>query len=123
MTSVAPAAFAASPAIGLVCRECGAQSPLAPVHVCSNCGFEEPVFGSGGGERMAAEYDVELLGQLPLDRAIREQTDGGTPSVLADPETPVAAAYLRTARRLAARLALRGRDYSHRFPNIVVEDT
>jgi ATP-binding protein involved in chromosome partitioning len=92
-------------------------------HVCSRCGFEEPVFGSGGGERMAAEYGVELLGQLPLDRAIREQTDGGTPSVIADPDGPIAAAYLRTARRMAARLAMQGRDYSHRFPNIVVEDS
>lgn len=92
-------------------------------HVCSNCGFEEPVFGSGGGERMAAEYEVELLGQLPLDLQIREQTDSGTPSVVAEPDGAVAAAYLRTARRMAARLAMQGRDYSRRFPNIVVEDT
>ncbi|HLT91714.1 MAG TPA: iron-sulfur cluster carrier protein ApbC [Woeseiaceae bacterium] len=92
-------------------------------HVCSNCGFEEPVFGSGGGERMAAEYDVELLGQLPLDRRIREQTDGGTPSVIAEPGGSVALAYQRTARRMAARLAMQGRDYSRRFPDIVVEDS
>jgi ATP-binding protein involved in chromosome partitioning len=92
-------------------------------HICTNCGFEEPVFGSGGGERMAGEYGVELLGQIPLDLRIREQTDSGTPSVVADPDGPVAAAWLGTARRMSARLAMEGKDYSRRFPNIVVEDS
>ncbi|HZD53219.1 MAG TPA: iron-sulfur cluster carrier protein ApbC [Woeseiaceae bacterium] len=92
-------------------------------HICSNCGFEEPVFGSGGGERLAAEYDVELLGQLPLDRRIREHTDSGRPTVVAEPDGPIAAAYLKTGRRMAARLAMQSRDYSRRFPNIVVEET
>jgi ATP-binding protein involved in chromosome partitioning len=92
-------------------------------HVCSNCGFEEPIFGRGGGERMAQDFDVELLGQLPLDIRIREQTDSGTPSVIADPDGPVARAYLETARRIAVRLAMQGKDYSRRFPNIVVEDS
>ncbi|MGI9263246.1 MAG: P-loop NTPase, partial [Woeseiaceae bacterium] len=93
------------------------------VHVCTNCGHEEPLFGSGGGSTMAAEYDVELLGQLPLDLRIREQTDGGQPSVVAEPQEAPALAYLRTARRMAARLAMQGKDYSARFPKIVVEDT
>ena len=92
-------------------------------HVCSNCGFEEPIFGAGGGERMAKDFDVQLLGQLPLDLQIREQTDSGTPTVVADPESPVAQAYMQTARRMAARLAVQGRDYSRKFPNIVVEDS
>jgi ATP-binding protein involved in chromosome partitioning len=92
-------------------------------HVCSNCGFEEPVFGSGGGERMARDFEVELLGQLPLDVRIREQTDSGMPSVVADPDGPAAQAYMQTARRMAARLAMQGKDYSRRFPNIVVEDS
>ncbi|MEX2494995.1 MAG: iron-sulfur cluster carrier protein ApbC [Woeseia sp.] len=92
-------------------------------HVCSNCGFEEPVFGSGGGERMASDFGVKLLGQLPLDLRIREQTDSGTPTVKADPESPAAQAYMQCARRMAARLAMQGRDYSRRFPNIVVEDS
>lgn len=92
-------------------------------HICSNCGFEEPLFGSGGGMRMAAEFDIELLGQLPLDRRIREQTDSGIPTVIADPDGAAAAAYLLTARRMAARLAMQGKDYSRRFPNIVVEDS
>lgn len=92
-------------------------------HICSQCGHEEPLFGSGGGTRMAEEYDVELLGQLPLELQIREQTDGGTPSVIADPDGTVAAAYRRTALRMAAQLAMQGRDYSSKFPNIVVENT
>jgi len=93
------------------------------IHVCSNCGFEEPIFGSGGGERMAQDFDVQLLGQLPLDVRIREQTDSGMPSVVADPDGPPARAYMQAARRMAARLAMQGRDYSRRFPNIVVEDS
>ena len=91
-------------------------------HVCTNCGHEEAVFGSGGGARMAEEYGVELLGQLPLDLRIREQTDSGRPSVIADPEGPIAQAWLATARRMSARLAMQGKDYSRRFPNIVVEN-
>lgn len=92
-------------------------------HVCSNCGHEEAIFGSGGGARMAREFDIELLGQLPLDLAIREQTDSGTPTVVAAPDSPSAHAYLLTARRMVARLALQGKDYSSRFPRIVVEDS
>jgi ATP-binding protein involved in chromosome partitioning len=92
-------------------------------HVCSNCGHEEPLFGSGGGRRMADQYDVTLLGQVPLDLSIREQTDSGTPTVVAAPHSAQAGAYRAIARNMAAALALQGRDYSRRFPNIVVEDS
>ncbi len=92
-------------------------------HVCSQCGHEEPLFGSGGGEQMSKDYDVELLGQLPLEIAIRLQTDSGTPTVVAEPDGAAAQAYRRTARRMAVRLAMQGRDYSRKFPNIVVEDS
>jgi ATP-binding protein involved in chromosome partitioning len=91
-------------------------------HVCTNCGHEEPIFGSGGGAQMAADYDVELLGTLPLDLRIREQTDSGSPSVVAEPGAAPAEAYRATTRRMAARLALQGKDYSRRFPKIVVEN-
>lgn len=91
-------------------------------HICTNCGHEEPMFGHGGGARMAEDYNVELLGQLPLDLRIREQTDGGRPSVVAEPDAAPARAYRQTARRMAARLAMQGKDYSARFPKIVVED-
>jgi len=92
-------------------------------HVCSACGHEEPIFGTGGGEQMAGDFEIELLGQLPLDARIREQTDSGTPTVIADPESPIADAYRHAAQRLAAAQAIQGRDYSSKFPSIVVEDS
>ena len=93
------------------------------VHVCSNCGHSEHIFGAGGGERMAQQYGVQLLGQLPLDAAIREEADGGRPTVVAAPDSPRAKAYLDTARRTAAALARRARDRSSMFPQIVVEES
>jgi ATP-binding protein involved in chromosome partitioning len=92
-------------------------------HVCSACGHEEAIFGEGGGERMAADFEVELLGQLPLNAKIRELTDSGNPTVIGDPESAAALAYRQAARRMAARLATSGKDYSSKFPNIVVEAT
>jgi ATP-binding protein involved in chromosome partitioning len=92
-------------------------------HVCSSCGHEEAIFGAGGGLAMADDFDLELLGQLPLDASIREQTDSGSPTVISAAESPQADAYRAAARRMAARLALQGKDFSHRFPPIVVEGT
>ena len=92
-------------------------------HICSECGHEEPIFGIGGGEKMSQDFSVELLGQLPLDANIREQTDGGTPTVVAAPVSAAALAYRTAARRMAAAQAVQGRDYSSKFPNIVVENT
>ena len=79
------------------------------VHVCSNCGHAEHLFGSGGGARMAAQYDVPLLGSLPLEIGIREQGDAGIPVVVAAPDSPAAQAYRDTARRMAVRLSMRPR--------------
>jgi ATP-binding protein involved in chromosome partitioning len=93
------------------------------LHVCSNCGHIEHIFGAGGGERMAREYGVRLLGELPLDGHIREETDGGRPTVVAAPESPRARPYFEMARRTAATLATRARDRSSMFPKIVVEET
>lgn len=76
------------------------------LHRCSQCGHTEHLFGEGGGDRIAAEYDTELLGALPLDLSIREQTDRGKPSVINDPDGPVAGAYRDIARRVGARLAM-----------------
>ncbi len=92
-------------------------------HICTECGYEEPIFGRGGGEKMATDFDVEMIGQLPLDLRIREQTDSGTPSVIAEPDAPHSQAYRRAARRMAAMLAIQDKDYSHRFPKIVVEES
>jgi ATP-binding protein involved in chromosome partitioning len=93
------------------------------VHVCSQCGHVEHVFGAGGGARMAAQYGVRLLGELPLDAHIREETDGGRPTVAAAPDSPRARAYFQMARRTAATLSQRLRDRSKLFPKIVVEDS
>jgi ATP-binding protein involved in chromosome partitioning len=93
------------------------------VHICSNCGHEEHIFGAGGGERMAKEYGVEVLGSLPLDIAIREQADSGRPTVAADPDGRIAEIYRSIARKVAIHIAERARDMTSKFPNIVVQNT
>ncbi len=93
------------------------------VYVCGNCGHEEHIFGSGGGARLAQQYGVHLLGELPLDVRIREAADGGAPTVVGEPGSGRALAYLRMARRTAARLAALSKDYSRTFPKITVEST
>ena len=92
-------------------------------HVCSECGHREPIFGSGGAAKMALEYGIDLLGELPLDMAIREQVDGGHPSVVADPDGAVAESYRAIARHACGRLSVRARDSKAAFPKIVVQDT
>jgi ATP-binding protein involved in chromosome partitioning len=91
-------------------------------HVCSQCGHEEHIFGAGGGEKMAKQYGVDLLGDLPLDIAIREDADSGHPTVVANPDGSIAMAYRTIARRIAARLAKQGKDFSTAFPNIVIKN-
>ncbi len=90
-------------------------------HICSSCGHEEHIFGSGGGRSLAEQYGTEFLGEVPLDRSIREDADGGRPSVVADPDGRIADIYRRIARNAAARLSLRKKDFSSRFPNIVIQ--
>jgi ATP-binding protein involved in chromosome partitioning len=92
-------------------------------HICSHCGHEEPIFGSGGGASMAAQYQVELLGALPLDIRIRQQADSGKPTVVADPDGQLAQAYRRIARKVAAKLSLQARDFSSRFPKITISNS
>jgi ATP-binding protein involved in chromosome partitioning len=91
-------------------------------HICTQCGHEESIFGEGGGDRFAQQYDIRLLGSLPLDSKIRAQTDAGTPPVAADPESKVAHIYRDIALQVAARLSLQQKDYSHKFPNIIVKN-
>jgi len=92
-------------------------------HICPKCGHESHIFGAGGAERMCRDYGTELLGALPLDIAIREQTDSGKPTVVADPDGPVAQAYKRIARRVAVKIAESQKDMSAKFPSIVVQNT
>ncbi len=92
------------------------------MHVCSNCGHVEHIFGSGGGESMSAQYNVTYLGGLPLDRSIREQVDGGNPTVVSDPDGKVAGLYRDIARRASAKLARQSKDYSSKFPTIKIQN-
>ena len=93
------------------------------MHVCRQCGHAEHIFGAGGGARLAAEHGVALLGELPLDTRIRELADSGQPTVVAEPDSAAAMAYIDAARRAAAVLSLRNRDRSAVFPKIVIEDS
>jgi ATP-binding protein involved in chromosome partitioning len=92
-------------------------------YICPKCGHEEHIFGSGGAKRMCADYRVELLGALPLDVDIREQADSGHPTVVADPDGPVAQIYGRIARRVAVKIAELAQDHSAKFPKIVIQNT
>jgi predicted ATPase, nucleotide-binding protein mrp len=92
------------------------------MHVCSNCGHVEHIFGEGGGKKMAEDYGLEYLGGLPLDIRIREQADSGRPTVVADPDGDLAQQYRKIARRVAVKVAEKAKDMSSKFPSIVVKN-
>ena len=92
-------------------------------HICSNCGHEEHIFGAGGGEVMAKDYHVDLLGSLPLDINIRMQVDSGKPTVIAEPDSKIASIYKEIARKAAIKIANAALDHSTKFPNIVIQNT
>jgi len=93
------------------------------VHICSNCGHVEHIFGVDGGKKMASEYAMDYLGALPLAMAIREQADSGRPTVVADPEGDVAALYKAVARKVAVAIAAKNKDFSSKFPSITISKT
>jgi ATP-binding protein involved in chromosome partitioning len=90
-------------------------------HICSHCGHQEAIFGEGGAAKLAQQYQVDLLGSLPLDIKIREQADGGNPTVIAEPQSANALAYREIARRVSAKLSLQTKNYAAKFPTIVIE--
>jgi ATP-binding protein involved in chromosome partitioning len=90
------------------------------VHVCSNCGHAEHIFGEGGGKRYAQEKGIEYLGALPLAMHIREQADSGKPTVVSDPDSEAAKIYRSVARQVAIKIASRAKDFSAKFPTITV---
>jgi ATP-binding protein involved in chromosome partitioning len=92
-------------------------------HICSNCGHEEHIFGAGGAEKMCKDFNTEFLGALPLDIHIREQTDSGKPTVVADPDGRSAEIYRRIARRVAVKISEQAKDMTSKFPNIVIQNT
>ena len=90
------------------------------VHVCENCGHVEHIFGADGGKKMAAEFEMDYLGALPLNMSIRVQADSGTPSVVADPDGEIAGLYKSVARQVAIKVAAKAKDFSNKFPTIKV---
>ena len=90
------------------------------VHVCSQCGHAEHIFGAEGGKKMAAEYNVDYLGALPLKLSIREQADAGRPTVVAEPDSEVAGLYKAVARQVAVTVARKAKDFSAKFPTITI---
>jgi len=92
------------------------------IHICSQCGHSEHIFGEGGGASLSSEHGVDLLGSLPLDIRIREQADGGNPSVAAMEDSQISSIYRQIARKTAAKLATKARDHSASFPNIVIQN-
>jgi ATP-binding protein involved in chromosome partitioning len=93
------------------------------MHICSNCGHAEAIFGTGGAERMCKDYNVPFLGGLPLDIRIREQADSGRPTVVADPDGKIAAIYREIARKTAVFVAQKAEDFTAKFPSIVIQNT
>ena len=100
------------------CRECGSSLPVN----CSNCGHEDAIFGAGGADRIVEDFGVRLLGRLPLDAQIREQTDSGRPTVVADPDSPITQSYREAAWNIGAAQAAERVDHSSKFGSIVVEE-
>jgi len=92
------------------------------IHICTECGHEEHIFGQGGGQSMSDEFDVDFLGALPLDIRIREETDNGKPTVVAEPDSRIAQIYREIARRTAAKLSLQAKNHSAKFPQIVIQN-
>jgi ATP-binding protein involved in chromosome partitioning len=90
------------------------------VHVCSKCGHVEHIFGADGGKKMAAEYEMDYLGALPLNMQIRLQADSGMPTVIADPEGEIAQLYKSVARQVAVKIAAKAKDFSSKFPSIKI---
>jgi ATP-binding protein involved in chromosome partitioning len=92
------------------------------MHICSNCGHAEPIFGQGGGEKMCADFGVDFLGALPLTMSIREQADSGRPTVVADPDGQIANIYKAIARKVAIKVAEKAKDMTSKFPSIVIKN-
>jgi ATP-binding protein involved in chromosome partitioning len=92
-------------------------------HICSKCGNEEHIFGTGGGEQMCKDYNVDFLGALPLDIQIRREVDAGKPTVISDPDGKISQIYRQIARKVAVKIAQQAKDMTSKFPKIVIQNT
>ena len=92
-------------------------------HVCTQCGHEEAIFGSHGAEKLAADYKLPMLGEIPLQLSIREQADAGSPTVVSEPDSDIAKRYRDIALKVAGKLSVKKKDFSAKFPNIVIENS
>ncbi|MBT0962011.1 iron-sulfur cluster carrier protein ApbC [Denitromonas iodatirespirans] len=93
------------------------------LHICPKCGHESHIFGTGGGQKMCEDYGIAFLGALPLDMQIRSEVDAGRPTVVAEPDGRIAGLYGEIARKVAGSVAIRAKNMTHKFPNIVVQNT
>ncbi|BBB67412.1 iron-sulfur cluster carrier protein [Undibacterium sp. YM2] len=93
------------------------------IHICSNCGHAEHIFGEGGGQKMCADFGVDFLGGLPLTMSIRQQADSGTPTVVAEPDGQIAGLYKDIARKVAIKVAEKAKDMTSKFPTITIQNT
>ncbi|MFZ6639794.1 iron-sulfur cluster carrier protein ApbC [Undibacterium sp. TC4M20W] len=93
------------------------------IHICSNCGHAEHIFGEGGGQKMCADFGVDFLGGLPLTMSIRQQADSGTPTVVAEPDGQIAGLYKDIARKVAIKVAEKAKDMTSKFPTITIQHT
>jgi len=92
------------------------------IHICSQCGHAEPIFGEGGGQQIAEQYGIPLLGSLPLDSQIRQQTDSGKPTMVAEPHGANAKSYSEIAQKIVTNLSLQAKTDATRFPKIVIQN-
>ena len=101
---------------------CGVIENMS-THVCSECGHEEAIFGAHGAEKLAKDYDLTVLGEIPLQLSIREQADAGNPTVVAEPDSDTSKRYRDIALKIAGKLSIKKRDFTNKFPNIVIENS
>jgi len=92
-------------------------------HICSQCGHEEHIFGEGGGQKMADDYGIDYLGNVPLDGKIRADVDNGRPTLVNDPDGAISDVFKAIARKASAKLSVRKKDHSASFPSIVIQNT
>ena len=92
-------------------------------HICPKCGHEDNIFGKGGAKKMASEYSIDVLGSVPINTNLRQSMDCGKPIVIEDNNSPISQAYFNIGRSITAKTSILNKDFSRKFPNIVVEDS